>query len=438
MTATARVRLAYLPDIHAEHLDEAEFLWTQWERAQTSLAVPALDVAVGVEDRLRAHLDGLRVGGADAARELLWPALDDGEAEPARVGSAALALLGGGARATVERLLDALAAAEAPARAALERALAAGDGEHLSDVLLARLPGAATPVQASILRVLARRAVPAGAWLAPLLESPTGEVLAAALGVLRAGAPDVDLGRRVVPRFLANPEPMVAEAAMWAGLRLGLGAAWAACRRATAGASPPSAAALVLLAQGGTDRDLAALIERLGAVADRETTLLALGASGRKDAAAACVPLLADAKAGHLAAEAFSAITGLPVRGPFARPDDPAPDGGDGEVLPQDDLPRPAADAIAEWWQRSEARFDAKERYLMGAPIARADLASAVRTASLRRARLLATELTIRAGAARATLDRIEWVGPWLRQSVASGPLDARELARPLDAVLAG
>jgi uncharacterized protein (TIGR02270 family) len=279
--------------------------------------------------------------------------------------------------------------------------------------------------------------VPAGAWLAPLLESPTGEVLAAALGVLRAGAPDLDLGRRVVPRFLGDPEPMVAEAAMWAGLRLGLGAAWADCRRAIAGATPPSTAALVLIAQGGTERDLAALIQRLGDVAERETTLLALGASGHKDAAAACVPLLADAKTGHLAAEAFGAITGLPVRGPFARPDDPPPDGGDGDLPPQDDLPRPAAGAIAEWWRQSEARFDAKERYLMGAPIARVDLAAAVRTAPLRRARLLATELTIRAGAARAALDRIEWVGPWLRQSVAGGSLDARELARPLDAVLA-
>ena len=196
MTATARVRLPYLPDIDAEHLDEAEFLWSQWERAQTSLAVSALDVALGVEDRLRAHVDGLTIGGADAARELLWPALDDGEAEPARIGSAALALLGDGARATVERLLDALAAAEAPARAALERALAAGSEGHLADVLLARLPGAAPPVQASILRVLARRAVPGGPWLAPLLESPTGEVLAAALGVLRAGASDLDLGRQ--------------------------------------------------------------------------------------------------------------------------------------------------------------------------------------------------------------------------------------------------
>ena len=105
MTATARVRLPYLPDIHAEHLDEAEFLWSQWERAQMSLAVSALDVALGVEDRLRAHIDGLTVGGVDAARELLWPALDDGAAEPARVGSAALALMGDGARATVEQAL---------------------------------------------------------------------------------------------------------------------------------------------------------------------------------------------------------------------------------------------------------------------------------------------------------------------------------------------
>ena len=396
----------------------------------------ALDVALGVEDRLRAHVDGLTVGGADAARELLWPALDDGDAEPARIGSAALALLGDGARTTVERLLDAVATAErrrAPRWSARWRRPTVNTCGRAAGAAAGRDAGGAGVGLARA----GRRAVPAGAWLKPLLESPTGEVLAAALGVLRAGASDLDLGRRVVPRFLGDPEAMVADAAMCAGLRLGLGAAWAACRRATTGASASSTAALVLIAQGGTNRDRAALIQRLGTVAERETTLLALGASGRKDAAAACVPLLADAKAGHLAAEAFGAITGLPVRGPFARRDDPAPDGGDDDLPPQDDLPRPAADAIAEWWRRSEARFDPKERYLMGAPIARADLSSALRTAPLRRARLLATELTIRAGSARAALDRIEWVGRWLRQAVASGPLDARDLARPLDAVLA-
>ena len=53
------------------------------------LHVDAVRGAAPAIDRLRAHVDGLTIGGADAARELLWPALDDGEAEPARVGSAA-------------------------------------------------------------------------------------------------------------------------------------------------------------------------------------------------------------------------------------------------------------------------------------------------------------------------------------------------------------
>src|SRR6185369_129808 len=67
-------------DIYEEHLDEAAFLWGQWESALDAATFALHDVMVGPEERLRAHLDGLVLGGARVAEKLLVPALGDDDA----------------------------------------------------------------------------------------------------------------------------------------------------------------------------------------------------------------------------------------------------------------------------------------------------------------------------------------------------------------------
>ena len=79
-------------DIVEEHLDEAEFLWEQWEHALLAPNYTLDELADGPEARLLAHLDGLVVGGPEVARRLLIPTLDE-DVEPTRVRAAALALL---------------------------------------------------------------------------------------------------------------------------------------------------------------------------------------------------------------------------------------------------------------------------------------------------------------------------------------------------------
>jgi len=64
-------------DVLEEHLSEAAFLWTQWERA---LVAPdyTLDETAELEERLLAHLDGLVTAGRPAI-ELLAPKVREGE-----------------------------------------------------------------------------------------------------------------------------------------------------------------------------------------------------------------------------------------------------------------------------------------------------------------------------------------------------------------------
>src|SRR3569832_1116128 len=64
-------------DIYEEHLDEAAFLWGQWERAMDAAHYTIDEVIEGPERRLRAHLDGLVLGGHPVAENLLVPALAD-------------------------------------------------------------------------------------------------------------------------------------------------------------------------------------------------------------------------------------------------------------------------------------------------------------------------------------------------------------------------
>src|SRR5512133_3584601 len=88
MSAAPRTRDT---DIYEEHLDEAAFLWFAWEDALRSANYVLDEVVEGPEARLRAHLDGLVLGGAPVAEQLLLPALAD--SDPGRVSAAAWSLL---------------------------------------------------------------------------------------------------------------------------------------------------------------------------------------------------------------------------------------------------------------------------------------------------------------------------------------------------------
>ena len=80
-------------DIVEEHLDEAEFLWEQWEASLVAPNYVMREVEEGPEARLMAHIDGLVVNGPLVAERLLLPTITDIDAEPTRVRAAALALL---------------------------------------------------------------------------------------------------------------------------------------------------------------------------------------------------------------------------------------------------------------------------------------------------------------------------------------------------------
>ncbi|WP_164012411.1 TIGR02270 family protein [Pyxidicoccus trucidator] len=382
---------------YEEHLDEAAFLWSQWERA---LVAPdyVLHEVLADEERLLARMDALRLGGATVAEQLLVPALQSDEAE--RLSAAALVLLteetpaGGG-----EAVRTALDSAEPPALAAIRRALEVLDTRALPAWVPDLLERNEAPLQALGLEVMRVHGVDPGPRLSRLLDHAAPQVLAAALRASGRLGHRVELG--VLARALDAPLPEVRDAAIEVGLLQGRRAAWAACQQAVEARAPRLRLPALLLALGGDERDLERLRRLLAEPEHRPDALWALGFSGRVSSAGACLEWLADPRCAPLAAEALGAITGLRLEGSFVmKAEEPGEEEDDPDKdlspRPEDALPRPHAGAVAAWWSEHRKQFEPERRYLHGRPFTPALLQEALVEAPMRRRQALALELTLR------------------------------------------
>lgn len=416
----ARLRWEVLED----HFGDACFLTSQWERALVSPRYTLTEVARGHERRLRAHLDGLEAGGPEVDVRLLLPALDEEDGEKVRVAASVLLR-----RADGEGVASVLALLHqgGESRRAATRALGLSDrpglAVHLSRVLEAREVGP-EEVAAAVEALCVRCDSPGPLRLARLLAHPAHEVRRAALWAARRWPGEVEANE--VCLGLASSVPGLRAAALEAGLVSGQLAAWRACRDMAEAPDAAGCTARLLLALGGDTDDVARLVELLEVPVLRGDTLWALGFSGWKVAAEACLPWLGDSRLGCLAAEAFCAITGLKLEKRYARL--PTTDAAS---LPLDEgLPLPEAAEVERWWTEARGDFDAQTRYLGGQPATAARLLYALEAASMRRRSVLALELAIRTGGAHVVETRT-WACVQHRQLAAARAWQGGSTLRP-------
>ncbi len=143
----------------------------------------------------------------------------------------------------------------------------------------------------------------------------------------------------------------------------------------------------------------------LGEAPLRRDVVVALGFSGRRSAAEACLEWTADARVGAVAAEAVSAITGISIAGALAREPPPATDGdlpGLEEDLatslmpgPDDELPLAHAELLRRRWEELRPDLPAG-RLLRGQPFDLAPVLRELREGPARRRAPLALELAVR------------------------------------------
>lgn len=371
-------------DIYEEHLDEAAFLWAQWELALCASNYTLSEVAEGPEERLLAHLDGLVLGERPVAERLLLPAL--GADDISRVSAAAWVLLQAEDADHFETVWEALTAAgEAPRRQAISRALELSRRSDLPERLLPRLQGSAPEVKACVIDAISARGAAEVAKLSlqSLAAEQHPELLRAVLLAVQR-VPDLAYVT-LIERGLNSEHVETRAAAIEAGTLLGVPSTRGICRRLVAERAPGHRLAMGVLALGDDPRDRARLIEWSKAPDLAENALWALGFTGRVDIADLLLELLDDEKLAPLAAEAFATIAGLTIDGCFVKPGKSArldeafdDDGPVPEVQPADDLPMPQAEQLRAWWRDTKPGLDVSTRYVLGRSSSVAALQSAL------------------------------------------------------------
>lgn len=360
--------------IPEEHLSEATFLWGRVGSARFSPEY-TLERAADLEYRLQAHLDGLVVGGQPVAERLLKPALE--EEDSFLVSASAAALLE--QDAYVEPVLVLVLDGSELQQSAIRGVLEFSRREELTARLSALRGGLA-------------------------LEEP--EALATALRVGPGALARVE--RSAVLRALGSPVPRLRDAALKLGSILGLRQAWVACQRLAVDAETTSPETMELLTIGGDDADVEALLKLASEPNLRASAIWALGFSGRVAIAEAALAWMRDedGTVARLAGEAFSAITGLTLEGPYVRQAEPEAEepvpfededlDADLGPRPEQDLPLPEPTTVEEWWKTARRGFERNRRYLHGRLFDAQVLLEALAQAPMRRRHLLSLELAIR------------------------------------------
>jgi uncharacterized protein (TIGR02270 family) len=389
-----------IPAVLDRHAEEAAFLWLLRDRA---VGLPQFSLAslTELDQRVEAHLDGLRVAGA-AGWKRAW---EEFEANPGPGEAFAAAVL----------------AFEAADPGAVERLLAAADHSP----------------------AVTRAAASAVGWLAddtaaialPLLRAATG-ISARRVGLAGAAVRRLNLGSDVIDAALRDPDPRLRMRACEAVGELGDGgrvnalkahltsvdpgvrvaAGWAAARMGDSAAvgvlqeltliEPRFRTRAAILAVRRLDLTAAArwvkILEQLPGC--ERVAVQAAGALGDPTAVPSLIETMTLPALARVAGEAFALITGANLArekldgnapagfeaGPTDNPDDP-----DIALDPDDGLDWPDAEKVKAWWAANGSRFARGTRHMCGRPIAPDHLRHVLRHGFQRQRAAAAIELAI-------------------------------------------
>lgn len=430
------------------HLEEATFLWAQWEHALWAPDDVLGELAQREEQRLLAHIDALVLGGRPVAERLLIPAIQ-GE-EVSAISVASLALLGGEDVDWQKTVLEWLAEGAEELISGIRRGVELSPREDLTPALLALVPSLPPNEQAGVLAALRFRQADASEALGKVkLGEDTSLRVEAVHNARFVSRP---LGEELVRLGLGDSEPQVRDAALEAGLVLGSRQAWTRCRKLLEAGGEVPRIALLALALGGEAADLEALGAALKDPALRDEALWALGFSGRLTAAELAFENL-QAVGDRLAAESFAAITGLPLAAPFIEEEEEGEEDFEEELVAEEEEETPEApvpellpgpevlpgkvrvDRVDRWWGEARKRFEPSGRYLRGQPLSADLLRAALEGEPLRRRAVLAWELAIRSQGT-CQIESRTWTHVQRAQAQKAAGLRSDLLSRSFDRLL--
>ncbi len=383
-----------------QHAEEAAFLWSQRDRAVTAPNFRLKDLA-RLDERVEAHLDGLRVAG-----QFGWKLCERALAEPGpgEVFAAAVLAFGSGdpdRSAAVVKVASSSPKLQRGVVSALGW-LSFGEIERVLTMLASSDQPATRAV--AIASYAVHRRDP-GQPLLQALSDPDLKVHARALKACG------ELGKvSVLPAIVQNvssPDPTCRFWSAWSAARLGdrspnvLGALRTAALSANRYSEPALDIALRIM---GLDAAKALQRELRADPSRARMAAQAAGIIGDPAFMDELLQLMKVPAAARCAGAAFSMITGVDLS--YADLDsDPPPDfeaqpteSPEGGVVMDTDLNLrwPAPDLVAAWWKKNAAHFTSGKRYLFGQEVSEAACREVLATGYQPQRMAAALELALR------------------------------------------
>jgi uncharacterized protein (TIGR02270 family) len=392
-----RPETAIVPKLVAEHAEEAAFLWAV-RRAAVDDPAYSLRSLTRVDDRLEAHVDGLRIAGP-AGWQIARTHVESGEA--AELFPLAVLAFDSGDR---ERMRDALAVgcASAANRDAVVSALGWLHHDRVA-TWISRLLAAQAPVHRTIgVAACAIRRDDPGAALDRAVDDAD---LALRRRSLRAVG---ELKRRdLMNRVREHLSDDDDGCRFWASWTLALHRDPAGVRHLTQwiGHGPPyERRALELSVRAMAPEEGREWIRVLAKDAElARSALIGAGALGDPTSIPWIIRNMRVPALARVAGEALSTITGIDLEENDLAADDRAADGdgggdsADGEPHDEDQhLPAPDVARVEAWWQTHHSEFAIGVRHLAGVPITTASARAVLESGTQRQRAAAALELALR------------------------------------------
>lgn len=392
--------MSIIASIVSQHAEEAAFLWLLRNAA---IAAPhySLKDLVELDDRVEAHLDGLRVAGVEA-----WPFCAAGleYQEIGEVFAAAVIALEGDDAAQIKQVFAAVEAAPETADG-LVSAIGWTPQSKLQGKV-AGLLGSVSPFWRRIgIAACSVHRVDCGRHLTQAVQDPDPQLRARALRAAGETA-----RQDLLPVMRAQIRSDSAACAFWSAWSAVLlgdrGEAVAQLGTLALQGDPESAQAMQVLLRSLSPEKGRDWLNFLAQIPDRQRDLIVgCGVSGDPYFIPWLIKQMGDSpESARVAGESFSFITGVDIAyedlegewpegfkaGPTEQPEDE-----DISLDPDEDLPWPDPERIGAWWQANAHRFQAGTRYLVGEPVSDDQCQRVLRTGMQRQRNAAALELAL-------------------------------------------
>jgi len=392
--------MAMIESIVSQHAEESAFLWLLRDSAIGEPHYSLQDLS-DLDNRVEAHLDGLRIAGEEG-----WPLLMEGLAqkESGEIFAAAVIALEGDEQSQIEQVYAAVEAAPETLRGLIS-AVGWISRDRLQGKIAGLLASASPMWRRAGIAACAVHRIDCGRYLESAIEDADSALRARALrAVGELGR--TDLGA-VVRRQIGCDDASCAFWAAWSSVLVGSRKDGVVGLMAVALSDSPFAASAL-----GT---CARVLEP--SASQRWLNELAGQGNRQRDLVAACgavgdpvyVPWLIKQmemapELSRVAGESFSFVTGVDIayedldgEQPEGFESGPTEDPGDDAVSmdPDEDLPWPDPERISTWWDANKGRFQTGKRYLVGQPIAEAGCRHVLQVGLQRQRRAAALELAL-------------------------------------------